>query len=387
MYGGHITDNWDRLLNMTYLEFYIKEELLDETELYPYADNVEASERFRSPPVLPFEQYFEYIDTDLPAETPVAFGLHPNAEIAVKTTESEELFRYVMELQPRDGGGGDEDAGQTPQARVQMLLEQILEKIKSVNYPLDDIAASCAEDRGPFQNVFLQECERMNILVNAMNKSLRELELGLLGELQMSVRMEELQDNLFFGRVPGKWAELAFPSLRTLPNWMDNLLLRAQQLTTWTEESTNIPIVVILSYMFNPQSFLTAIMQVTAQKNKLELDKLTIMTDVTRKTLEQTEGRARDGAYVTGLFIEGARWNWQAGTLEESMPKEMFCELPVINCKAILNEKMEKTGMYRCPVYYTADRGHTYIFTANLRTKAPAPKWILAGACMILEVD
>merc|ERR1711935_1080421 len=102
-----------------------------------------------------------------------------------------------------------------------MLLEQILEKIKPVTYPLDDIAASCAEERGPYQNVFLQECDRMNMLTVQMTKTLKELELGLLGELQMSSRMEILQDDLFFGRVPASWSKLAFPSMRSLPNWIE----------------------------------------------------------------------------------------------------------------------------------------------------------------------
>ena len=55
MYGGHITDDLDRLLCATYLEFYIKEELLDEMELFPYADNFPDT-RFRSPPVLSYDQ-------------------------------------------------------------------------------------------------------------------------------------------------------------------------------------------------------------------------------------------------------------------------------------------------------------------------------------------
>jgi len=32
--------------------------------------------------------------------------LHPNAEIAVKTTQAEALFGSILELQPRDGGAG-----------------------------------------------------------------------------------------------------------------------------------------------------------------------------------------------------------------------------------------------------------------------------------------
>jgi len=116
----------------------------------------------------------------------------------------------------------------------------------------------------------------MNILCREMRRSLKELDLGLSGELQMSERMEDLFNSLYLGRVPASWTKLAYPSQRSLSSWMDNLIARAGQLQAWVEEPVSIPLVVQITYMFNPQSFLTAIMQKTAQKQKLELDKLVI---------------------------------------------------------------------------------------------------------------
>ena len=153
------------------------------------------------------------------------------------------------------------------------------------------------------------------------------------------------------------------------------------------QQPSSIPMVVAVNLMFNPQSFLTAIMQITAQRQKMELDKLVVMTEVTRKSVEQTDSRAREGAFVCGMYLEGARWNWSAGLLEECEPREMFCELPVVTCKAILVDKQEKTGVYMCPVYKTQQRGPTFVFFATLRSKMPAAKWILAGATMVMEVS
>lgn len=42
----------------------------------------------------------------MPPESPVLYGLHPNAEIGFLTTTSENLFRTVFEMQPRDAGSG-----------------------------------------------------------------------------------------------------------------------------------------------------------------------------------------------------------------------------------------------------------------------------------------
>ena len=127
-------------------------------------------------------------------------------------------------------------------------------------------------------------------------------------------------------------------------------------------------------------------MQVTAQRQKLELDKLVILTEVTRKTVEQTDCRSREGAYVSGLALEGAAWNVSAGVMVECNPRQMFDELPVTTCRAIMRDKMEKSGVYMCPVYKTQQRGPTFVFFAPLRTKLPSLKWILAGAAIVLEI-
>lgn len=48
--------------------------------------------------------YHNYIDDMMPPESPYLYGLHPNAEIGFLTTTSENLFRTVFEMQPRDAG-------------------------------------------------------------------------------------------------------------------------------------------------------------------------------------------------------------------------------------------------------------------------------------------
>lgn len=40
----------------------------------------------------------------------------------------------------------------------------------------------------------------------------------------------------------------------------------------------------------------------------------------------------------------------------------------------------------KVPVYKTQQRGPTYVFTAQLRTKAAPQQWILAGVVLVMEV-
>ena len=123
----------------------------------------------------------------------------------------------------------------------------------------------------------------MNILIAEMLRSLMELDMGFKGDLTMSDSMEALAQALFLDKVPAGWAKLAFPSMRALGAWLGDLTNRLNQLNEWSSSPAETPIVTWISGLFNPQSFLTAIMQITAQAGGLELDKLTLLTDVTKK--------------------------------------------------------------------------------------------------------
>jgi dynein heavy chain len=162
---------------------------------------------------------------------------------------------------------------------------------------------------------------------------------------------------------------------------------RCAQLEEWTSDPVTIPKVVDLSKLFNPQSFLTAIKQLCCQQQMMELDKLVVLTEVTKREKSQVDAPAREGAFVTGLYLEGARWDVATNCLEESRPKEMFCPMPVIHCKAGLEEDLKDVkNMYICPTYATTKRRPNYVFSAQLKTKANPSKWVLAGVAMILDI-
>lgn len=50
-----------------------------------------------------------------------------------------------------------------------------------------------------------------------------------------------------------------------------------------------------------------------------------------------SSGAARDGAYIHGLFMEGARWDIMQGVIMESKLKELFPQMPVINVRVSVN--------------------------------------------------
>jgi len=138
------------------------------------------------------------------------------------------------------------------------------------------------ERKTPFVVVALQECERMNALIREIKRSLRELMLGLRGELTITQEMERLDHAIFYDHVPAAWARLAYPSMLGLQSWFADLLHRIKELAGWLNDF-KLPCAIWLGGLFNPQSFLTAIMQESARKHDLPLDRMLISCDVTKK--------------------------------------------------------------------------------------------------------
>jgi dynein heavy chain len=233
----------------------------------------------------------------------------------------------------------------------------------------------------------LQEIERMVILLSEIHASLAELGLGLKGDLTMSASMELLMGCIYDDRTPDKWEKKAYPSLRPLASWILDLKRRADKLHEWSGD-LQLPKVTWLSGLFNPQSFLTAVMQTAARRLDWPLDRTVTMTEITKKQVDDIQAASRDGAFISGPVLEGARWDDKSGpgTLEDSRPKELYAAMPVIQLKAVTADKADVKDNYSCPVYKTTMRGPTYVFTAQLRTKAPASKWVLGGVALIMDV-
>ncbi|KAL0208847.1 hypothetical protein P9112_011434 [Eukaryota sp. TZLM1-RC] len=372
MYGGHISDDWDRTLCQTYLEVLMKEDLFEEMLLAP---------GFPAPPASSYEFYVDYLN-QMPAETPELFGLHANAEIRYLTELTNNLFDTILELQPRQALSA---SGISREDKVKEVLEDILEKLPP-EFDMVDLYGR-VESLTPFVSVCLQECDRMNTLISEIRRSLKEVSLGLAGDLTISEKMDSIIDSLFVNRVPNNFAAVAYPSLKPLQEWFLDLLERHKQLQEWSINITALPPVLWLPGLFNPQSFLTAVMQVTARKNGWPLDKMVIQTEVTKKKVSDITAPPREGAYIHGLSLEGARWDVQAGCLAESEPQVLLDEVPVFYLKATtLDKRTQNTKeFFECPVYSTSIRGPTFVWTFYLRTRAPASKWRLAGTALLLS--
>lgn len=386
MYGGHITDNIDRRLESTYLQEYLKPEMLDvDLELAP---------GFTQPGVMDYDDYHSYIDSFIPPESPYLYGLHPNAEIDYLTNTSARLFNEVLGM---IGGGSSGGGGKSKTEVVSEQLEELFEKLPDQfnMYELNNRVPP--EERTPYVSVALQECSRMNRLLAALKGGLKEVRLGLKGELTVTPAMEAIENALFFQTIPPGWAKIMGPSTKPLAQWFLDVLERTRCLEAWTADITALPACIWLGGLFNPQAFLTAIGQQTARKNEWALDKVVLTVDVTKKYNKDDFTTApREGAYLYGLYMAGARWDTGTGNIQEARLKELCPPMPVIFCKAIPIDKQDLRGTYSCPTFKTVERGRAseavavglcpgFVWYFNLKTKTHPNKWTLAGCAMTLS--
>ena len=87
-----------------------------------------------------------------------------------------------------------------------------------------------------------------------------------------------------------------------------------------------------MNAFFVPHSFLTAILQNHSRKYAIPAEKLkfsvTIMDGLNEADIEEGP---KDGVYIHGLNIEGARWDSENKCIAHQLPGKTIEELPIIH--------------------------------------------------------
>jgi len=158
-----------------------------------------------------------------------------------------------------------------------------------------------------------------------------------------------------------------------------------------------IPKVFWISGFYFPQAFLTGSLQNYARKYKMPIDTVEFNFKVIRTKWQDLQ-KPKDGVYIRGLFLEGARYSEEEQSITDSIPKQLYTELPTLHLDPTQNRVAPTKGIYRCPVYKILSRrgvlsttGHStnfimWIELPSTRTnifnnegKADSEEWIKAG--------
>lgn len=92
-YGGHVTDDWDRRLLMTYVQQYFNEDALNVPNY-----RLSSLPTYHIPRDASLESYRDFISVLPSVDKPEAFGQHPNADITCLIMETRNMFETLMSL-------------------------------------------------------------------------------------------------------------------------------------------------------------------------------------------------------------------------------------------------------------------------------------------------
>ena len=128
--------------------------------------------------------------------------------------------------------------------------------------------------------VLLQELERFNRLIGAMRRSLGQLKKALAGEIGMDANLDNVAQSLFNGQLPASWRRLTPATCKNLGAWMPFFSRRQEQYFNWTVQGD--PMVLWLSGLHIPETYLAALVQIACRRNNWPLDRSTLYTKVTK---------------------------------------------------------------------------------------------------------
>ena len=384
-YGGRVTDDKDQRLIKTILSTYLTPDIFKFSK-YKFSK----SGTYYCPEPGEHDIYLTYIE-NLPVNSePEVFGLHDNADIITAQNEGADLLATVLAVQPRQSSSG----GKSQESIILELLEDITKKTPEV-FDREAVFKQFPTDYNESLNtVLIQEVIRYNVLLNLMKTSIVTLEKGLTGRIVMDEETEEMAQSLFINQVPVSWGKV-FLSLKPLSSWLIELNSRIKFFKDWID-SGKTPNTFWFSGFSFPQAFMTAVLQNYARSSKTAIDLLTfdfkILDD--KKPSDISE-KPENGVYVYGMFLEGARWNYEKHILDDSLPKELYTDVPMIHFIPTANRELPTTGVYFCPLYKVLSRagtlsttGHStnYILFVELPSDRPQSVWIKAGVAMFLSL-
>jgi dynein heavy chain, axonemal len=433
-YGGRITDDLDRELFITYGQQWLTEAVFQPNYIF----NTTFTEfHYAIPDSSEHGKFMEAIGSMPVKDSPIIFGLHPNADLTYRLNESIAMLTTLIDTQPKEASGGSGKSREDevkekiekellPQLPPDFIEAEIEERLKTLRGP----KGLSETGKGIPLNVFLfQELQRFQTILSIVRRTLVNMVLAIEGSIIMTPDLVEAIDSVYDFRVPRPWtfdptgAEIAWlcPSLS---GWMKGLNDRHFQLNGWISKER--PQSFWLTGFFNPQGFLTSMKQEVTRQRKAQqwsLDEVEYQTEVTKDVIQGDDGRIEgkqlqvpgEGVLIHGLYLEGAGWNKGEKRLEESQPKELFYTFPIIHVFAISTAPVTGPGagakakqddrggekqMFSCPVYKYPKRNDKYlIFRVMLKCDVPGGtnalpkgvtppmKWKMQGVALLCSKE
>lgn len=348
---------------------------------------------YKAPTVGSLDDTKKYLENLPQFDNPEVFGMHQNAETAFNRDESVLLMSTMLSLQPRDAGGG---GGKSSDDIVTEMADDIIGRMPAI---MDEEEAGettfVVQENGLMNSlaiVLQQEMIKFNNCLSTMNRCLVDLKLAIKGMIVMSGELDDMVTGFLSNKVPPNFIKVSFATLKSLGSWVKDLILRVEFFSDWLLNGQ--PKAFPLPVFFFPQGFMTGTLQTYARKYQVAIDTLSFKFEVLHMTHDEVEEAPDDGIYIHGLFMEGAKWDYDKWLMAPSDSGVMFQLLPMVHFIPAENHKCAPTD-YACPVYKTSVRqgvlsttgmSTNFVIAIEFPTDVDPDTWVLYGTAALCNL-
>ena len=376
IYGGRVTDEWDRKLIGIYLNSFFSEDLLKQ-DRFMLSDLLE----YYLPEDGNLESYMSYVSQLPNVDDPAAFGQHPNAEISSQIDQTNSLLSNISSLRTFD------NSISSPAFDIEEFITFRFEGIPNA-IELNQLESykSTSLDSKPMKSFLIEEIMQYNKLLELLHETRDNLHKTARGLIDFTSQLSDVLHSLVSFKVPKDWMQF-YPSLKSLDSWMNDLKERVNQLKSWISNKSA-PNIYWLSGFTNPLRLLTCVLQSAARSKGCAIDSLSWDFIITK---EKDIKKSPDGLFVSGLYIEGAQWDAEKSHLQEPKALSMHSQMPIIHFKPVEMKRRTNEGFFHCPLYMYPERAGTsqhpsYLMTVDLHNGIKsADHWSKHGVALVLS--
>ena len=403
-YGGTVTDEWDRRLIRTLLRRCINEQTAHERHVLRRVDDFE----YCVPAMGDGSVLLPYINSLAEQTSPDVLGLHPNAAISAQRRQTQQLLISLL-LTTREHQS-DVASANSLNHTVDGIAASI---IKQLPLPFDLAAIDARFPAGyeqPLNSMVRQECQHYNRLLGTIQSSLATLRRALSGQQVVSAELESLSSCLFRSDVPHQWMAVSYPSLRPLAGYIDDLVKRCAYMREWVESGSE-RATVWLGGLFHARTYLSVKLQQYARTQHVSVDTVHFSFHVRDEDSNgSSPATGEGGLVVSGLWLEGAKWNNVSHSLDECDEGELFASAPTIvfqpsvqqtvhrrtslikggSTVDVAGEESAGVAYYPCPLYSTSGRSEC-VLSVDVPMSGAADRdlehWVQRGVALLIQLD
>ncbi|XP_032694671.1 dynein heavy chain 14, axonemal [Lontra canadensis] len=254
VYGGQVTDTWDRRCLNTLLYRFCNPNVL-RADFSFSSDEVHQS----MPGSAGIGDCIDLIQSLPDDDPPELLGLHPEASRGCREIQGQKFIDNLIAMEPRATAiaslmispeQSNDDLVMEILSDMRKRLPMSVEKEECsgtpstlkciISSPIWEFLYKNIQGYDPLIHCVLltflsQEIERFDKFLLVVHKYLKDLQLAIKGKIVLTQELEEIYNSFLSTRVPVLWQKHAYMSCKALSSWVNDLIQRVNFFNTWAK--------------------------------------------------------------------------------------------------------------------------------------------------------